>query len=110
MKSVMKILSLVALTFSVGAAYGAVKTGEVAPKFSVMGDDGKTHTLGDASTKGKVVVLEWYNEGCPYVKKYYNEGHMQALQAEYQKKGVVWYTVASSKPGSQGALGTPEEA
>lgn len=54
--------------------------------------------------KGKIVVLEWYNPECPFVKKHYSVGNMQSLQKEYTGKGVVWLTVNSSAPGKQGAL------
>jgi hypothetical protein len=51
---------------------------------------------------GKFVVLEWFNDGCPFVKKHYNSGNMQALQKEFEKKGVVWLTICSSAEGKQG--------
>jgi len=54
-------------------------------------------------------VLEWHNQGCPYVKKHYNSGNMQKLQKEWTAKGVVWLTVISSAPGKQGYV-TPAEA
>jgi peroxiredoxin len=71
-----------------------------APDFSVEGSDGKTHKLADY--KGKYVVLEWWNKDCPYVRKHYDSGNMQALQKEYTGKNVVWFTVLSSAPGKQG--------
>lgn len=70
-----------------------------APAFSVVDADGKTRTL--AEFRGKTVVLEWINEGCPYVKKHYN-GNMQDLQKAARADGVVWLTVCSSAPGTQG--------
>ncbi|MFN3857030.1 MAG: thioredoxin family protein [Caulobacter sp.] len=70
-----------------------------APGFSVQDADGKTRSL--AEFRGKTVVLEWINEGCPYVKKHYN-GNMQALQKAAKADGVVWLTVCSSAPGTQG--------
>jgi len=54
-------------------------------------------------------VLEWTNDGCPFVGKYYESGDMQALQRKYIAAGVVWLTVASSAPGEQGYV-TPVEA
>ena len=81
------------------SAQAAVKVGEPAPAFSLPGDDGKTHALADF--KGKTVVLEWTNDGCPFVKKHY-AGNMQALQKDYTAKGVVWLSVISSAPGKQG--------
>ena len=59
--------------------------------------------------KGKYVVLEWFNPECPFVKKHYGSGNMQNLQKEYTDKGVVWLTIDSNAPGTQGNL-TAEEA
>lgn len=78
----------------------AAKVGEKAPDFKVTDSKGKVHQLSDY--KGKYVVLEWMNDGCPYVKKHYNSGNMQKLQKEHTKNGVVWFTVASSLKGKQG--------
>ncbi|MBI1683249.1 thioredoxin family protein [Caulobacter hibisci] len=70
-----------------------------APAFTAKDIDGKTRSL--AEFKGKTVVLEWVNEGCPYVKKHYS-GNMQGLQQAATADGVVWLSVASSAPGKQG--------
>ena len=71
-----------------------------APEFSLAGIDGKTYKLTDF--KGKYVVLEWNNVDCPFVKKHYASGNMQALQKKYTDKGVVWLTICSSAEGKQG--------
>ena len=71
-----------------------------APAFTVSDTKGATHTL--AAYRGKWVVLEWFNHECPYTKKHYSTGNMQALQREYGGKGVVWFSVISSAPGKQG--------
>jgi peroxiredoxin len=71
-----------------------------APAFTLTDTNGNEHSLSDF--KGKVVVLEWFNHGCPFVKKHYKEGHMQALQESYTDKGVVWLAVCSSAEGKQG--------
>lgn len=70
-----------------------------APAFTARDIDGKTRSL--AEFKGKTIVLEWVNEGCPYVKKHYS-GNMQGLQQAATADGVVWLSVASSAPGKQG--------
>ncbi|MEZ4818542.1 MAG: redoxin domain-containing protein [Bdellovibrionota bacterium] len=54
--------------------------------------------------KGKWVVLEWFNNRCPFVEKHYGTGNMQSLQKKYTEKGVIWLTVASSEMGKQGHL------
>jgi hypothetical protein len=48
------------------------------------------------------VVLEWFNHGCPFVSKHYDSGNMQKLQRQAKKDGIVWLSVVSSSPGSQG--------
>ena len=78
----------------------APKVGQAAPAFTATDDHGKTHALADHA--GKFVVLEWHNNGCPYVQKYYNSGSMQKLQRDWAAKGVVWLTIVSSAPGTQG--------
>lgn len=69
----------------------------VAPDFSLKGSDGKLYSLKDF--QGKVVVLEWFNDDCPFVKKHYETGNMQKLQEKYTQNGIVWLSISSSKPG-----------
>ena len=85
----------------------AAKVGEPAPDFTATDSNAKTHRLADY--KGKVVVLEWHNQGCPYVKKHYDSGNMPRLQKEWTSRGVIWLTVISSAPGKQGYV-TPAQA
>ncbi len=85
----------------------AVRVGEPAPAFTGTDNLGKTHTLADL--KGKFIVLEWHNQGCPYVGKHYGSGNMQRLQQEWTAKGVAWFTVVSSGPGQQGYV-TPAQS
>ena len=89
-----------ALAVTVVQPLSAAKVGDKAPDFSVTDSNGKNHKLSDF--KGKWVVLEWHNQGCPYVGKHYGSGNMQKLQKEWTAKGVVWLTVESSGPGQQG--------
>ena len=77
-----------------------------APSFTLKGIDGKEYSLDEFA--GKTVVLEWFNEGCPFVAKHYSGGNMQSLQKEYTGKGVVWLAIVSSAPGKQGNK-TPDE-
>jgi peroxiredoxin len=81
--------------------------GQPAPAFSATDTKGKTHNLADY--KGKIVVLEWLNHECPFVKKHYNSGNMQKLQKSSAEKGIVWLSIISSAPGKQGNC-TPEQA
>ncbi len=81
------------------AASAIAGPGDLAPAFTLVDAEGVQRSLADF--KGKTVVLEWTNEGCPYVKKHYT-GAMQALQREATADGVVWLTIISSAPGTQG--------
>lgn len=92
------------LTASLGHA-DAPNVGAPAPAFKATDIHGKERQLSEF--KGKYVVLEWHNQSCPFVKKHYDSGNMQKLQKELTGKGVVWLTVISSAPGSQGFV-TPE--
>lgn len=80
----------------------ASKVGAPAPNFKGTDSKGQVHNLSDF--KGKWVVLEWQNEGCPYVKKHYGGNNMQRLQKEWTAKGVVWLTILSSAAGQQGYM------
>ena len=83
----------------------AAKVGEAAPEFTASASNGKTYRLSDY--RGKYVVLEWHNNGCPYVGKHYNSGNMQRLQKQWTSRGVVWFTILSSAPGKQGYVTGP---
>ena len=75
--------------------------GKPAPDFTLTGGDGKTHSLSDY--KGKFIVLEWTNPGCPFVHKFYDSGTMQKLQKEETAKGVVWLRINSGAAGLEGS-------
>jgi len=83
-----------------GRAQAAATVGLSAPSFTALATNGGSVSLGDH--RGKIVVLEWTNHECPYVRKHYESGNMQALQREAKAKDVVWLTVISSAPGEQG--------
>lgn len=82
-----------------------VAVGQTAPAFSLVAADGKTVTLD--SLRGKTVVLEWTNHDCPYVRKHYDAGNMQAQQKDAAVNGVVWLQVISSAAGKQGHVDAP---
>ena len=90
-----------------GDRLSSVAIGAPAPDFTVRDTKGVLRHLADY--RGRIVVLEWTNDGCPFVGKQYGSGNMQALQTLYTGKGVVWLTVVSSAPGEQGFV-TPAEA
>ena len=100
----------VALSLDRATAIGptaAARPGVQAPVFTAPDISGRTVSLGDYA--GKIVILEWTNDGCPFVGKHYDSGNMQALQRRYTGEGDVWLTIASSAPGEQGYV-TPAEA
>ncbi|OQW60875.1 MAG: alkyl hydroperoxide reductase [Proteobacteria bacterium HN_bin10] len=82
-----------------------VVTGAQAPEFSITDATGAVRTL--AEFAGRHVILEWTNAGCPYVRKHYDAGNMQALQRDAAARGVAWLQVISSAPGEQGHLDGP---
>ncbi|TWS97115.1 redoxin family protein [Reyranella sp. CPCC 100927] len=83
-----------------GVVWAKPQVGAPSPAFSGVGSDGKPYKLADY--RGKTVVLEWTNHECPYVAKHYRSGNMQALQKDAATGGVVWLSVISSMPDSQG--------
>jgi peroxiredoxin len=100
------LLTAVLVSLSMGVQ-ALPKIGEAAPDFSLPDAQGKTHQLADY--KDKVVVLEWTNHDCPFVRKHYDKNNMQQLQKTYTEKGVVWLSVISSAVGKQGHV-SPEQA
>jgi peroxiredoxin len=88
------------------SAWAAPKTGVAAPPFTASATTGKPVSLADQ--RGKIVVLEWTNHECPYVRKHYETGNMQALQKEATGQGVVWLSLISSAPGTQGFVSAGE--
>lgn len=101
------LASLLLLLGLSATAQAAPQIGQPAPDFELTDATGKTHKLSDYADK--VVMLEWTNHECPFVRKHYNSGNMQKLQKDYTALGVVWLSVISSAPGKQGYV-TPEQA
>jgi peroxiredoxin len=92
------------LTLAVAASTDATQSavvGQPAPNFTLTGGDSKPHSL--AHYKGKYIVLEWTNPGCPFVHKFYDSGTMQDLQKKETAKGVVWLRINSGAPGKEGS-------
>ena len=89
--------------FTAGAAAAAVTSaqappaiGDPAPAFTLECLDGQTHSLSDY--EGKIVVLEWTNQGCPVVQRHYLSGLMPAAQKAAREKGVIWIAINSTNP------------
>ena len=99
---------LTALGFQAQEAFSKPQIGRAAPDFS--GETAKGDMLKLDDLKGKIVVLEWTNKDCPYVRKHYANNNMQALQRESKTDhAVTWVSIISSAPGTQGYL-EPAEA
>ncbi len=77
--------------------WAAASVGQPAPGFTLNDTTGKPVRLADF--KGRAVVLEWNNPGCPFVRKHY-QGNMQALQKEAAAQGVVWLAINSTETAS----------
>lgn len=99
--SALLALPLVALPLLAGGP----QVGQPAPAFTLTDTQGRTLTL--EALKGKVVVLEWTNPGCPFVVRHYGAGSLQALQAQAQAMGAVWITVNSTNPDHKDFLPAP---
>lgn len=93
------LISLLTLIFACNTY--ALTTGTPAPDFTLQ-----NYKLSEL--KGKIIVLEWLNHGCPFVRKHYDSGNMQALQKKYTAKDVVWLSIISSAPGKQGYVDSKE--
>jgi len=104
MKKAIKLMSLSiassALMLAASLSMAAPTIGDKAPDFEVLDTQGNTISL--SSLTGKTVVMEWTNHSCPYVKKHYESGNMQALQKAAVEDEVVWVSVVSSGEGKQG--------
>jgi len=100
MKVLKSATALIAGVFMTVTAYASPEIGRPAPDFSAVDSNGKPVKLSDY--RGKIVVLEWTNDGCPFVQKHYNSGNMQSLQKDETAKGIVWLSIISSAPGQQG--------
>ena len=83
-----------------------VQTEQIAPDFNLLNTYGEKVSLSEF--KGQTVVLEWTNHGCPFVAKHYKTQNMQNTQGEAKKANVVWLTIISSAPGTQGFVSNLE--
>jgi cytochrome oxidase Cu insertion factor (SCO1/SenC/PrrC family) len=102
----MRRLVLTVACLATATAGQAVPTGTAAPNFTLTDATGKAVSLADY--KGKTVVLEWNNPGCPFVQKHYKSGNMQKTQAAARAQGVVWLSINSGAPGQQGYMVGPQ--
>jgi peroxiredoxin len=107
--SVLSTIALSVFAFSSSPVFAAAVVGQPAPQFELKDSKGKTVKLADLTAEKDIVVLEWLNYDCPFVKKHYGTGHMQDLQKKYTnwqdadgKKDIKWFSIISSAPGKEG--------
>ena len=100
-----KLLAVILAALTIPAL--AVLPGTSAPDFKGTDSTGAQHSLSEY--RGKFVVLEWANQGCPYDRKHYLSGSIESQQREWTGKGVIWLSVISSAPGEQGYVTPAEE-
>jgi len=105
-KRLFNIIFIILALYACGSG-ATLRVGEPAPDFEGVDTSGHVHRLADY--RGKIVVLEWTNHECPFVRKHYSAGNMQEQQREAAAQGVVWLSVISSAPGKQGHV-SPDEA
>ncbi|EQC43812.1 redoxin domain-containing protein [Bacteriovorax sp. Seq25_V] len=94
----MKIIITLLLSFKIMA----ISPGDNAPDFTVLNDQGKLVSLKEY--RGKKVILEWYNHGCPFVRKHYDSSNMQETQKFAISKGFIWLSINSSNIDKQGYI------
>jgi peroxiredoxin len=94
MKPILSFATAAAFTLLAGSAAAQAVVGQPAPAFTAQDTSGKAVSLADF--KGRHVVLEWVNPGCPYVQKHYDSGNMQVTQRNATGKGVVWLAINST--------------
>ena len=105
--STLRAGAALALLLGAGLVAQAAEVGKPAPAFTLTDSNGKSHSLSEY--KGKFVVLEWVNHGCPFVQRQYHQKNMQTLQETYTGKGVVWLSINSTNPQHPDAV-TGEKA
>jgi peroxiredoxin len=107
MKTILTALALVGFLLA-APAHAAVEVGKPAPDFKFTDINGNAHSI--SGFKGKTVVLEWTNPGCPFVVKFYKNGDMPKFQEQaLADPNVVWVSINSSARGKEGSL-TVDEA
>lgn len=100
----LKTVLVLALTVAAAAASAGVEPGDEAPDFTLKDTDGNEHALAAIMEEGNIVVLEWFNPDCPFIKKHHaNHKTMNETFAAVADQKVVWLAINSGAPGQQGA-------
>tara|TARA_B110000196_G_scaffold315107_1_gene324218 strand:+ start:1010 stop:1615 length:606 start_codon:yes stop_codon:yes gene_type:complete len=95
------------LLFFLELSYANVQTEQTAPDFNLLNSYGEEVKLSEF--RGQTVILEWTNHGCPFVAKHYKTNNMQSTQAQAKEANIIWLSIISSAPGTQGFV-TNDEA
>lgn len=96
----LRLSTAAAATAAPAPTLASARVGEPAPDFELPDLDGKLLKL--SSFRGRTVVLEWFNPGCPFVKAAHTRGSLVDTAARHAKNGVVWLAINSGAPGKQG--------
>jgi peroxiredoxin len=100
----MKTVLTTLLVLTASLAMAGVSPGDEAPDFRLTDTDGQTHHLHEYLEQGHIVVLEWFNPDCPFVKKHHQANRTMAqLHQDYADQGVIWLAINSGAEGKQGA-------
>ena len=102
------IASAALLAFAAGARAQTAAVGQPAPGFTLQSTTGQAVRLADF--RGRFVVLEWTNPGCPFVRKHYDSGNMPATQKAAQNQGLAWLSINSTEKASGDYLAPPQLA
>src|SRR5580700_10344278 len=76
-------------------AHPTLKIGSQAPAFSLIGIDGKMHSLGEYSSSRALVIVFTCNH-CPVAQMY--ERRIKKLADDYQNKGVALVAINPNNP------------
>ncbi len=106
LKPILAFSTALVAAAAVAQSAPAPRVGGPARDFRLNDSNGGVQSL--SQYRGKTVVLEWNNPGCPYVKKHYDSGNMQRTQAAARRDGAVWLSINSGGPGKQGYMTGPE--
>jgi peroxiredoxin len=90
---------LISLSTAPAESQPELKIGQHAPNFTLKDQDGRSISLADYS--GKIIVLEWTNPACPFVRRHYREHTMTALADQYKSRGVAWLAINSTEGDTQ---------
>jgi peroxiredoxin len=109
MEWIEKMNRLLILLFILSGQVMALVPGDTAPDFTLINQSGKSIKL--SNIKNKFIVLEWFNQGCPFVRKHYDSENMQTIQKTYKENDyITWISISSSAKDKQGHIANSAQA